>query len=101
LTAPAAIWKPCARTLRARLLDNRPRPDGVFAATDRLAIAAQALAADQGLHVPRELAVVGFDDTPLAVQLRPLLRSVWQPAYELGRVAIDIADHLRACCRRV
>ncbi len=76
--------------LRARL-ELLPRPDAVFAATDRLAIAALAAAADRGLHVPHELAVVGFDDIPLAAQLRPTLTSVSQPAYELGSVAIQIA----------
>jgi LacI family transcriptional regulator len=76
--------------LRARL-DVEPRPDAVFAATDRLAIAALAVAADRALHVPRELAVVGFDDIPLATQLRPTLTSVSQPAYELGTAAIEIA----------
>jgi LacI family transcriptional regulator len=78
--------------LRARL-ELAPRPDGVFAATDRLAIAALALAADRSLHVPRELAVVGFDDIPLASQLRPTLTTVSQPAYELGSVAIEMAGH--------
>jgi LacI family transcriptional regulator len=72
-------------------LDIKPPPDGVFAATDRLAMAALALSADRSLHVPRELAVVGFDDIPLAAQLRPTLSSVSQPAYALGRVAIEIA----------
>jgi LacI family transcriptional regulator len=76
--------------LRARLA-LPPRPDAVFAATDRLAIAALAVAADLSLHVPRDLAVVGFDDLPLAAHLRPTLTSVSQPAYELGAAAIEIA----------
>jgi LacI family transcriptional regulator len=81
--------------LRQRL-ERSPRPDAVFAATDRLAIAALALAADRHMHVPRELAVVGFDDLSLAAQLRPSLSSVSQPAYELGAVALDLARRLAA-----
>jgi LacI family transcriptional regulator len=81
--------------LTARL-NRQPQPDAVFAATDRLAVAALALAADRSLHVPRDLAVVGFDDTPLAAQLRPRLTSVAQPAYELGTVAIEIAGQQAA-----
>jgi LacI family transcriptional regulator len=77
--------------LRARL-SHGPEVDAVFAATDRLAIAALALAADWEWHVPRELAVVGFDDIPLAAHVRPTLTSVSQPAYELGRVAIQLAS---------
>jgi LacI family transcriptional regulator len=81
--------------LRSRL-DLNPCPDGVFAATDRLAIAALAVAADRAMHVPRDLAVVGFDDLPLAAQLRPTLTSVSQPAYELGTAAIEIAGRASA-----
>jgi LacI family transcriptional regulator len=85
------------RVLAARLDDrSRPAPDAVFAATDRLAIAALAVAADRHLHVPRDLAVIGFDDIPLAGQLRPSLSSMSQPAHELGRVAIAMAQKLAA-----
>jgi LacI family transcriptional regulator len=81
--------------LHARL-SRPPAPDGVFAATDRLAVAALALAADRSLHVPQEFAVIGFDDIPLAGQLRPSLSTVSQPAHELGSVAVDIARGLVA-----
>jgi LacI family transcriptional regulator len=81
--------------LRHRLNDqSQMAPDAIFAATDRLAIAALALAADRHLHVPRELAVIGFDDIPLAAQLRPSLSSMAQPADELGAVAIDMVQQI-------
>ncbi len=81
--------------LRQRLSDaSQPPPDAIFAATDRLAIAAMALAADRHLHVPRDLAIIGFDDIPLAAQLRPSLSSMAQPADELGAVAIDMVQRL-------
>lgn len=83
--------------LRQRLDDTtKARPDAVFAATDRLAVAALALAADRHLHVPRELAIIGFDDIPLAASLRPSLSSMAQPADELGAVAIDMVQRLAA-----
>jgi DNA-binding LacI/PurR family transcriptional regulator len=72
------------------------RPDAIFAATDRLALAALELAADQSLHVPRDLAIVGFDDLPLVAHIRPTLSSVAQPAHELGSVAVDLARSLVA-----
>jgi LacI family transcriptional regulator len=82
--------------LKQRLDSKGPAPDSVFAATDRLAVAAMALAADRHLHVPRDLAIVGFDDIPLAAQLRPSLSTMAQPAYELGTVAISMAKRLVA-----
>jgi LacI family transcriptional regulator len=81
--------------LRDRLERSR-LPDAVFAATDRLAVAALALAADRSLHVPRDLAIVGFDDIPLAAQLRPSLTTISQPAHELGSLAVDMAQRLTA-----
>src|SRR5262249_21932456 len=50
--------------VRARLSWS-DRPEAIFAATDRLAIAALAAAHDVGLRVPRDLAIIGFDDIPL------------------------------------
>jgi LacI family transcriptional regulator len=82
--------------LQSRFDERGPAPDAIFAATDRLAVAAMALAADRHLHIPRELAIVGFDDIPLALQLRPTLSTMAQPAYELGTIAINIAKHLMA-----
>lgn len=76
--------------------EQSPIPDAVFAATDRLAVAALALAADRSLHVPGDLAVVGFDDIALATHLRPSLTTVSQPAHELGTVAVDMALRLTA-----
>jgi LacI family transcriptional regulator len=84
--------------LLAEHLAGRPesRPDAVFAATDRLAVAALAAAADHGLRVPHDLAVIGFDDIPLAEHLRPSLSSMAQPAHALGSVAIRLARQLLA-----
>jgi LacI family transcriptional regulator len=86
--------------LRAtRGLLGRPpggRPDALFAATDRLAVAALGAAMDAEVCVPRELAVVGFDDVPLAAYLRPSLSSVAQPARQLGEAAIRLALQLLA-----
>jgi LacI family transcriptional regulator len=76
--------------------DTALSPLAVFAATDRLAVAALALAADRSLHVPHDLAVVGFDDIPLATHLRPSLTSVSQPAHELGSLAVEMALRLTA-----
>ena len=83
----------------ARGLLERPpgqRPDAIFAATDRLALAVLAAAADLDVQVPRQLAVVGFDDLPLAPYFRPALTSVAQPARQLGDLAIQAALQLSA-----
>lgn len=67
------------------------QPDALFAATDRLAIAALGAAHDARIAVPRDLAVMGFDDLPLAPYLRPSLSSVTQPGPKLGEAAVRLA----------
>jgi LacI family transcriptional regulator len=77
-----------------QLLAQPKRPDALFAATDRLALAALAAALDAGIAVPGDLAIVGFDDTPTAALVRPALSSVAQPAAALGEAAIELIKAL-------
>src|SRR5512142_3185933 len=71
----------------ASLLRRGDGPTAIFAANDRMAIAAMAAAFDLGLRVPYDLAVVGFDDTPSAQYVRPALTTVALPSYEIGSSA--------------
>jgi LacI family transcriptional regulator len=79
-----------------RRLESREPVDAVFAATDRLAVAAMSAAADARLHIPNDLAVIGFDDIPLARYWRPSLSTMAQPAELLGDVAMDMVQRLAA-----
>ena len=80
--------------LYRRLTRSELGPNAIFAAADRLAVAALAAVADAGLDVPRDVAIVGVDDIPVAAHLRPSLSSVAQPARQLGEIAIDMARRL-------
>lgn len=72
----------------ARLMLAQPdRPDAVLCLTDVVAQSVLAVAADAGLRVPEDLAVVGFDDHPLALRTRPTLTTVRQDVEAKGRVA--------------
>jgi LacI family transcriptional regulator len=62
-----------------------PRPTAVFAANDSMAIGALSGFRDAGLRVPDEMALVGFDDVPIARFLDPPLTTVKVPIAELGR----------------
>lgn len=70
-----------------RLLDLPYPPSAIFAASDDLALGALHAARDRGLRVPDDLAVVGFDDIPLAEDLTPLLTTVRVPLLEMGDLA--------------
>lgn len=73
------------RRAMEELLAADPAIDAVFAANDLMAIGAiQALTA-AGRRVPEDVAVVGFDDSPVAASSRPALTTVRQPMVEIGR----------------
>ncbi len=61
--------------------------DAIFAANDQMAIDAVLALREAGLRVPEDVAVVGFDDIPLARYVAPPLTTVRQPSFELGLAA--------------
>ncbi|MHB9293277.1 putative LacI family transcriptional regulator, galactose operon repressor [Hollandina sp. SP2] len=56
----------------------------LFAATDELAIGALRVLKDEGLRVPEDISVVGFDDIEIADYLIPRLTTIRQPLDEIG-----------------
>jgi DNA-binding LacI/PurR family transcriptional regulator len=68
-----------------RLLKGRRDIDAVFAASDLMAAGAMSVLEATGRRVPQDVAVVGYDDSPVASTLRPRLTSVRQPIEEMGR----------------
>ena len=75
------------RAAMARLLARAAPPTAVFVANDLMTLGAYEAIRARGLRVPRDVAVVGFDDAPWAEWLHPPLTTVAQPAYELGATA--------------
>lgn len=67
----------------------------VFAANDEMAAGVVTAALARGIQVPRDLAVVGFDDTRIAKMTRPLLTTVRVPMSRMGAQAIELL------CQRV
>jgi len=70
------------RRAAAALLDRAARPTALVAMSDELAIGALQAAAERGLAVPRDLSIVGFDDTQAAADAQPPLSTVAQPHRE-------------------
>jgi LacI family transcriptional regulator len=68
----------------------KPRPTAVFAANDSMAIGALSGFRDAGVRVPEEMALVGFDDIPIARFLDPPLTTVQVPIAELGRRGLQL-----------
>ncbi len=65
------------------------RPDAVFAANDVMAIGCLVAFREAGLRVPADVALVGFDDIPLAALVSPSLTTVRVRIAELGKTALE------------
>jgi DNA-binding LacI/PurR family transcriptional regulator len=63
------------------------RPDAILCASDDLAAGAILGLTELGLKVPRDVAIVGFDDRPFAAHLAIPLTTVALPLLEMGEVA--------------
>ena len=72
-----------------RLLDRRPDVDAVFATSDLMATGVLRALRRTGRRVPGDVAVIGFDDAPLARHTSPPLTTVRQPVEEIGARAVD------------
>lgn len=71
------------------ILAQDPRPTAVFAANDSMALGALSAFREAGLRVPEDIAIVGFDDIPIARFLTPPLTTVRVEIAELGRRAVS------------
>jgi LacI family transcriptional regulator len=70
-----------------RLLVLEQTPSAVFACNDLMAIGALCAATQQGLRVPQDVSVIGFDDIALAAYSSPPLTTIVQPKHQLGLMA--------------
>lgn len=78
------------RALAAKALAADPRPTALICANDLMAIGALEHCRAEGLRVPDDVSLVGFDDLPIANLLTPRLTSVRQPAHQMGEKAASL-----------
>src|SRR5690606_18463186 len=81
-----------------KLLSRKQPPTAIFASNDDMAAAVVSVAHRRGLDVPRDLSVVGYDDTSAATTVWPELTTVRQPIAAMAYSAMDIL--VRAINRR-
>jgi LacI family transcriptional regulator len=73
-----------------QLLGQDRPPTAIFASNDDMAAAVVSVAHRHGLDVPRDLSVVGFDDTSAATTVWPELTTIHQPIASMADSAIDV-----------
>lgn len=76
-------------------LSSTHRPTAFFCGNDRMAMGAYQAAAEAGLRIPEDLAIIGFDDQSIISEsLRPSLSTMKLPHYEMGRLAVEQLTNL-------
>jgi len=73
-----------------RLFALEDRPTAIFAVTDMAAVGAFGVARRMGLRVPEDVAIVGYNDIPLASRMVPALTTVHVPIHDFGSVAAQL-----------
>lgn len=70
-----------------KLLKSNNRPDGIFAAMEKMAMAGYAACSDLGLAIPGDVKIIAFSNLEIASFLNPSLSTITQPAFEMGKAA--------------
>jgi len=78
-----------ARVAAKNLLNLEDRPTAIFAASDVMALEVVDEAKAEGLRIPWDISLVGFDDNPVAGYSPVRLTTVGQPIVEMGRLALE------------
>lgn len=75
-------------------IDDQPLPDALFCSNDLMAAGALQAFKEAGVDVPGKVAVMGFDDLPIASQTSPPLTTVAQPILEMCEAAVRLLMRL-------
>ena len=74
---------------------QEPRPTAIFAGNDDLGLTALRALKERQLRIPDDVAVIGFDDAPLAAYITPGLTTIYQPMRAIGEAIVHrLADQI-------
>jgi LacI family transcriptional regulator len=90
LVVEAGYLEATGRQAMERLLRFRRPPTAVFAVNDMAAMGAHAAVLESGLRIPEDVAIVGYNDVPLAARLAPPLTTMRVPVRDFGRISAEM-----------
>ena len=76
--------------LTDELFQIKNPPDGLVVVSDRLALGAIAALRRKNIKIPKDVAIVSFNDEPICAIVTPTLTSVAQPTFEMGKMAVTL-----------
>jgi DNA-binding LacI/PurR family transcriptional regulator len=77
------------RRAASQVLSEKNLPTAVVVANDLMALGAMQEFKSAGLHIPKDISIVGFDDISFAILAEPALTTVCSPRVEIGRRAFE------------
>ncbi|MDO8603213.1 MAG: LacI family DNA-binding transcriptional regulator [Candidatus Omnitrophota bacterium] len=84
-----------ARTLTKDLIKMKCPPTAIFAASDEMAVGAMQVCLENGVSVPGDMSIIGFDDNPLALSYSPLpLTTIRQPLHKMALIATQTLNQI-------
>lgn len=82
-----------------RIMHLDPMPDGLFITSDLVAAVCMHTLKEEGIRVPEDIAIVGFNNDPLGRLITPALSTIDYPGVEIGRTAaMSLLSHLSGDC---
>ncbi len=90
LVVEAGYLETTGRQAMERLLRLSRPPTAVFAVNDMAAMGAHAAILEPGLRIPEDVAIVGYNDVPLASRLAPPLTTLRVPVRDFGRISAEM-----------
>jgi LacI family transcriptional regulator len=79
-----------------QILKMSPRPDGIFITNDFSAAVLMRTLKENGIKIPEDIAVVGFNNDAIGKLIEPSLTTIHYPGQEMGEiVAITLVNHLK------
>lgn len=82
--------KESGNLITKELLKMKNPPTAIFAGNNLITLGTLETIHSLGLSIPKDVAVIGFDDMPWAISLNPPLTAVKQPGYEIGKQAAGL-----------
>ncbi|ARK31224.1 LacI family DNA-binding transcriptional regulator [Halalkalibacter krulwichiae] len=80
----------CGKDIVKQIVEMTDRPSAIFTGSDEVAAGIVKEAKSKGIKIPDELAVIGFDDQPIAELMEPPLTTIRQPTRLMGEKTMDV-----------
>jgi len=84
--------RPKAREAAQRILELKERPTAVFCASDTMALEVMGVFLENGLDVPKDISIIGFDDNPMGLYGPVSLTTVKQPLIKMAEEGVKRLD---------